>query len=93
VRLKSAYIIQCDEVIKDEKGNIVELKCAYIPESRSGSDNSGMKVQGTLHWVSIPHAVQVELRLYDRLFRVENHAVEKGDFKEYVHPYSLKIIP
>ncbi|MFI5154299.1 MAG: glutamine--tRNA ligase/YqeY domain fusion protein [Chitinophagales bacterium] len=93
VRLKSAYIIQCDEVIKDEKGNIVELKCSYIPESRSGSDNSGMKVQGTLHWVSIPHAVQVELRLYDRLFRVENPAVEKGDFKEYVNPDSLKIIP
>ena len=93
VRLKSAYIIQCDEVIKDANGNIAELRCSYIPESRSGSDTSGIKVQGTLHWVSVPHAVPVELRLYDRLFKVENPAVEEGDFKEYVNPDSLQVIP
>jgi len=92
VRLKSAYIIQCEEVIKDNAGNIVELHCIYLPESKSGTDASGLKVQGTLHWVSIAEAVPVELRLYDRLFRTENPAMEEGDFKEYVNPDSLEII-
>ena len=92
VRLKSAYIIQCEETIKDNAGNIVELHCIYLPESKSGTDASGLKVQGTLHWVSIAEAVPVELRLYDRLFRTENPAMEEGDFKEYVNPDSLEII-
>jgi glutaminyl-tRNA synthetase len=93
VRLKSAYIITCDEVIKDTSGNVVELRCTYIPESRSGSDTSGLKVQGTLHWVNIEGAVPVEVLEYDRLFKVENPAAEDGDFKEYINPDSLNIIP
>jgi glutaminyl-tRNA synthetase len=92
VRLKSAYIIQCDEVIKDNEGKIIELRCSYLPESKSGTDASGLKVQGTLHWVSKTHAIPVELRLYDRLFKVENPATEEGDFKEYINPGSLEIL-
>lgn len=92
VRLKSAYIIRCDEVVKDENGIIHELRCTYIPESRSGADTSGINVKGTLHWVSIKEAVRVELRLYDRLFRVEDPSSEEGDFKEYINPDSLVTI-
>jgi glutaminyl-tRNA synthetase len=92
VRLKSAYIIECDEVIKDETGQIVELRCRYLPESRSGNDVSGLKIQGTLHWVSAKHAIPVELRLYDRLFMVEDPASEVGDFKDYINPDSLTVI-
>jgi glutaminyl-tRNA synthetase len=92
VRLKSAYIIQCDEVIKDNEGKILELRCSYLPESKSGTDASGLKVQGTLHWVSKSHAIPVELRLYDRLFKVENPAAGEGDFKDYINPASLEII-
>jgi glutaminyl-tRNA synthetase len=92
VRLKSAYIIQCEEVIKDPEGKITELRCIYLPESKSGADASGLKVQGTLHWVSQAQAIPVELRLYDRLFKVENPAMEEGDFKEYINPDSLEII-
>ncbi|HXB29626.1 MAG TPA: glutamine--tRNA ligase/YqeY domain fusion protein [Puia sp.] len=91
VRLKSAYIIQCEQVIKDNQGNITELHCIYFPESKSGNDASGLKVQGTLHWVSKAHAIPVELRLYDRLFKVENPAMEEGDFKDYINPDSLEI--
>lgn len=92
VRLKSAYIIQCDEVIRDEKGKLVELRCSYIRESRSGEDHSGMKVQGTLHWVSIKHAINVEVRLYDRLFKVVDPSNEEGNFKEYINPESLQVV-
>ena len=92
VRLKSAYIIKCDEVIKDENGNISELRCSYIPGSRSGSDASGIHVKGTLHWVSVKHAVTLEIRQYDRLFKVEDPSGEAGDFKDYINPESLKII-
>ena len=92
VRLKSAYIIRCDEVIKDNKGNITELRCSYIPESKSGNDTSGIHVKGTLHWVSVKHAVNCELRLYDRLFKVENPSNEEGDFKDYINPGSLQVI-
>ena len=91
VRLKSAYIIQCERVIKDNKGTITELQCIYLPESKSGNDVSGLKVQGTLHWVSKAHAIPVELRLYDKLFKVENPAMEEGDFKDYINPDSLEI--
>jgi glutaminyl-tRNA synthetase len=91
VRLKSAYIIRCDEVIKDENGVIHELRCTYIPESKSGADTSGINVKGTLHWVSIANAVRIELRLYDRLFKVEDPSNEEGDFKEYVNPGSLVV--
>jgi len=92
VRLKSAYIIQCDEVIKDASGLVTGLRCTYLPESRSGADTSGLKVQGTLHWVSVMHAINCEVRIYDRLFKVENPASEEGDFKDYINPDSLKVI-
>jgi glutaminyl-tRNA synthetase len=92
VRLKSAYIIKCEEVIKDAAGNAVELRCSYIPESKSGSDTSGIQVKGVIHWVSATHAVPVEVRLYDRLFKVENVAEAEGDFKDYLNPDSLQII-
>jgi glutaminyl-tRNA synthetase len=92
VRLKSAYIIQCDEVVKDAAGNISELKCSYLPGSRSGGDQSGIKVQATLHWVSVRHAVTAELRLYDRLFKVEDPSNEAGDFKDYINADSLRVV-
>lgn len=92
VRLKSAYIIQCDEVIKDGAGNITELRCSYMPGSKSGGENANIKVQATIHWVSIRHAITAEVRLYDRLFKVENPANEDGDFKDYVNPGSLQVL-
>ncbi len=93
VRLKSAYIIKCESVIKDADGNITEVLCTYIPESKSGSDASGISVKGTLHWVSIADAVPVEVRLYDRLFTEENVGNAAGDFKDYINPNSLQIVP
>ncbi len=92
VRLKSAFIIKCESVLKDDKGRIQEIHCSYIPESRSGKDTSGINVKGTLHWVNASEYVEVELREYDRLFRVEDPTSEAGDFKEYLNPDSLKII-
>jgi glutaminyl-tRNA synthetase len=92
VRLKSAYIIQCDEVLKDASGNITALHCSYIPESKSGSDTSGLKVQGTLHWVNAADAVKVEVREYDRLFKVEDPTDEEGDFKDYINSNSLTTV-
>ncbi len=92
VRLKHAYIIKCEEVIKDENGNIKELHCTYIPESKSGSDTSGIHVKGTLHWVAVQNAVTAEIRLYDRLFKVENPGSEEGDFKDYINMDSLQIV-
>jgi len=92
VRLKSAYIIKCDEVIKDDSGKILEVRCTYIPESKSGSDTSGINVKGTLHWVSAKHAVHTEVRLYDRLFKVEDLATAEGDFKDHINADSLQII-
>ena len=93
VRLKSAYIIKCDEVIKDADGNVTELRCTYIPNSKSGSDTSGINVKGTLHWVSAAQAVQVEVRLYDRLFSVEDPTDESQDFMHYLNPSSLTVLP
>lgn len=92
VRLKSAYIIQCDEVVKDASGTITELHCTYFENSKSGADVSGLKVQGTLHWVNAVDAVEVEVREYDRLFQVENPSSEEGDFKSYLNPVSLKVV-
>jgi len=92
VRLKSAYIIKCERFEKDAEGKITNIYCSYIPESRSGHDTSGINVKGTLHWVSAQHAIPVELRLYDRLFRVEDPTDESGDFKDYLNPDSLTII-
>ncbi|HWB91430.1 MAG TPA: glutamine--tRNA ligase/YqeY domain fusion protein [Puia sp.] len=93
VRLKSAYIIQCDEVIKDAAGKITELRCSHLPESKSGGSQSNIKVQATIHWVSILHAITAEVRLYDRLFGVEDPANEERDFKEYINPDSLQVLP
>lgn len=93
VRLKSAYIIKCEEVVKDAAGNITEVHCSYLPESKSGEDTSGIHVKGTLHWVSVRHAVKATVRLYDRLFRVEDPTDEAGDFKEYLNPDSLQVLP
>jgi glutaminyl-tRNA synthetase len=92
VRLKSAYIIKCEEVVKDASGQITEVHCTYIPESKSGSDTSGIHVKGTLHWVSAPHAIGAEVRLYDRLFKVEDVGNAEGDFKDHINPDSLQVI-
>ena len=93
VRLKSAYIVRCDNFAKDNEGNVTEIHCTYFPESKSGHDTSGLKVKGTIHWLSVPHAGRAEVRLYDHLFTVENPAMEEGDFKDFVNPHSLEIIP
>ena len=92
VRLKNAYIIKCDDFVKDADGNITEIHCSYIPESRSGSDTSGINVKGTIHWVSVAHAKTAEVRLYERLFKVEDPSSEEGDFKDFLNPDSLQII-
>ena len=89
VRLKSAYIIKCDNFEKDATGNIETIFASYFPESKSGSDTSGLHVKGTLHWVSAKHAIPVVLNEYDRLFSVEDVAGAEGDFKEYINPDSL----
>lgn len=93
VRLKSAYIIRCDQVVKDINGNVEAIHCTYIPESRSGHDTSGISVKGTIHWVSIQQAVEIEARMYDRLFKVEDLSQTEGDFKDYLNPDSLQILP
>jgi glutaminyl-tRNA synthetase len=88
VRLKHAYIIKCEQVVKDAAGQIVELHCTYDPETRSGGTASGRKVKGTLHWVSAAHAVQAEIRLYDQLFVAEDP--EAGDnYQANLNPESL----
>lgn len=92
VRLKSAYIVRCDEVIKDAAGEVIELHCSYIENSKSGQDTSGIAVKGTIHWVSAAQAVEAEIRLYDRLFKVEDPSREDGDFKEYINQDSLQTI-
>lgn len=92
-RLKHAYIVKCDDFKKDADGNITEIHCTYIPESKSGSDTSGIHVKGTIHWVSVPHAKTAEVRLYDRLFKVEDPSGEEGDFKEYINPDSMQVLP
>lgn len=93
VRLKSAYIVKCDGCKKDEAGNITEVHCTYIPESKSGNDTSGLSPKGTIHWVSVAHAKTAEVRMYDRLFRVEDPSNEEGNFKDYINPASLSILP
>ena len=93
VRLKSAYIIKCTDFIEDELGNVTEVHAEYIPESKSGQDESGLLIKGTIHWVSAAHAKTAEVRLYDRLFKVENPSSEEGDFKEYINTDSLHILP
>ncbi len=93
VRLKHAYIVKCEDFVKDESGNITEVHCSYIPESKSGQDTSGINVKGTIHWVSAAHAATAEVRMYDRLFRTEDPSADAGDFKELINPESLQISP
>ncbi|MDE6397036.1 MAG: glutamine--tRNA ligase, partial [Muribaculaceae bacterium] len=93
VRLKGAYIIKGESVEKDADGNITVIHCTYDPDSRSGMPGAQRKVKGTLHWVSAEHAVDAEVRLYDRLFNVENPAAEPDrDFREMLNPDSLKVV-
>lgn len=92
VRLKHGFIIKCTNFDKDEAGNISTVYCDYFPESRSGSDTSGLQAKGVLHWVSAAQAIPVELRIYDRLFKSENPMAEEDDFKTYLNPDSLKIV-
>ncbi len=91
VRLRYAYIIKCENVIKDDNGKVIELHCSYDPETKSGSGKSNKKVKGTIHWVSAEHAVKAEVRLYDRLFNVEDPASSEN-WLEHINPDSLQII-
>lgn len=93
VRLKNAYIIKGESFDKDENGNITTIYATHFPESKSGGDNSGMTVKGTIHWVSAAHAKTAEVRLYDRLFNTPDPGNEEGDFKSYINPDSLTVIP
>ncbi|ETZ19396.1 glutamine--tRNA ligase/YqeY domain fusion protein [Pedobacter sp. V48] len=92
VRLKHAYIVKCEDFKKDANGNVTEIYCTYIPESKSGEDTSGINVKGTIHWVSSKHAKSAEIRMYDRLFTSESPDSEEGDFKDYLNPNSIEII-
>ena len=92
VRLKSAYIVKCTGCKKDAEGNIEEIYCEYDPQTKSGMPDSGRKVKGTLHWLSTQNAMQAEVRLYDRLFSVENPSTDDRDFRELINPNSLKVI-
>ena len=92
VRLKHAYIIKCEDVIKDENGNIIELRCSYDPETKSGGANSGRKVKGTLHWVGAKQAIKAEVRLYDYLLLADK-ADEADDFISSLNPNSLEVLP
>src|SRR5580658_8773232 len=91
VRLKYAYIIKCDEVVKDASGNITELRCTADLDSKTGGATANRKIKGTIHWVSAAHAVDVEVRLYDRLFTVPEPDAD-GDFKSFLNPHSLEVI-
>lgn len=95
VRLRYAYIIKCDEVIKNAAGEVTELRCSIDPGSKSGGPTAGRKIKGTIHWVSATQAVDAEVRLYDRLFTVEvpDAGNEEGDFKRFLNPASLEVIP
>ena len=88
VRLRYAYYITCQNVVKDEKGNVVEIHCTYDPKTKGGQSSDGRKVKGTIHWVSTRHAINAEVRLYDRLFNIPDPSIEK-DFKKALNPDSL----
>ena len=94
VRLKHAYFITCNDVVKDAEGNIIELHCTYDPETKGGNSPDGRKVKGTLHWVSAEHAVDAEVRLYDNLFTLEDMSdMEEGkEYKDYLNPDSMTIL-
>ena len=92
VRLKHAYIIKCEDVIKDDSGNVIELRCSYDPDTKSGGANSGRKVKGTLHWVSAKHAIKAEVRLYENLIDEEKGVYNKEDGSLNLNPNSLQIL-
>jgi glutaminyl-tRNA synthetase len=92
VRLKYAYIIKCEEVIKDAAGNIAELRCTADLDSKTGGATSARKVKGTIHWVSAAHCVDVEVRLYDRLFTEAEPEKDGRDFKSVLNPHSLEVV-
>jgi glutaminyl-tRNA synthetase len=89
--LKYAYIIKCEEVVKDSSGNVTELRCTADLDSKSGGATSNRKIKGTIHWVSAPEAIDAEVRLYDRLFTVPQPDAD-GDFKDFINPNSLEIV-
>ena len=92
VRLKNAYIIKCTGCKKDGEGNVEEIYAEYDPTSKSGMEGANRKVKGTLHWVSTTHCRQAEVRLYDRLFSVENPGADERDFRELLNPTSLTVL-
>ena len=92
VRLKNAYIVKCTGCTKDENGNIVEIQAEYDPTSKSGMEGANRKVKGTLHWVSMEHCKKAEIRIYDRLFDVENPSADERDFRKLLNPDSLAIL-
>jgi glutaminyl-tRNA synthetase len=91
VRLKYAYIIKCDEVVKDATGKVIELRCTADLGSKTGGPTAGRKIKGTIHWVSAQHALNLEVRLYDRLFTVPEPDAG-GDFKAHLNPHSLELV-
>jgi glutaminyl-tRNA synthetase len=92
VRLKYAYIIKCDEMVKDAAGNVAELRCSADLDSKSGGATSNRKIKGTIHWVSATNAIDAEVRLYDRLFTVPEPGADDGDFKSFINPNSLEVV-
>ena len=92
VRLKNAYIVKCESFEKNSDGTIREIRCTYIPESRSGHDTSGIKTKSVIHWAEAHTCISIQINNYDRLFKVENPSAESGDFKEYINPDSLLVI-
>jgi glutaminyl-tRNA synthetase len=90
VRLRNAYIIKCIDAVKDENGDIVEIRCSYDPETKSGMPGAERKVKGVIHWVSAPHALTAEVRLYDRLFSASNPSGD--DWKALINPASIEVL-
>ena len=92
VRLRYAYIVRCEGVVKDDRGNVVEVHCSYDPASKGGSAPDGRKIKGTIHWVSAAHSVEAEVRLYDRLFTESNPDKGGQDYKSFINPHSLEVL-
>jgi glutaminyl-tRNA synthetase len=93
VRLRYAYIVRCTGVVKDENGGVTEVHCEYDPASKGGSAADGRKIKGTIHWVSAPHAIDAEVRLFDRLFSDPNPDRGGADYRQFLNPQSVEIIP
>jgi glutaminyl-tRNA synthetase len=93
VRLRYAYIVRCTGVVKDENGTVIEVHCQYDPASRGGSAADGRKIKGTIHWVSANHAIDAEIRLFDRLFTDPNPDRGGADYKQFLNPHSVDVLP